>query len=243
MLIMENTITIEEAVRRALNTERTAIEKIKNLDERSFYVGFLENPNLIYACNSIFKEANYLNARNHFYTCAALKEYIHLYYKESVFTTHRSFCYALLSDNSKIINRYLQYKDDFFQTFGVSFAKALQACIENDDTKLADQINLLEKYVSRKTWEKNYVGSVNSFRGILLRDKSLTEQGINEFLKKHNRQDHPVIVKDFLNIEALTLAKLAYRKGIEVDIKNKLVPKEMIVTKELEKYTTYDFLE
>lgn len=238
---MNNTISLSEAVIRAKNTEKSVLNLIKNPDELYFQLGFLEQPNIVFACNFIVnKEFDY--AKNTFYRIAGINITLNKLFDTSMFSSSKVFCYPLLSDNQKLINHYLSYEDNSLKTFTASFAKAIQSCIKNDDIELAKQIDLLLKYTSKKTWEKNFVGCVDAFKGILQNDKLLIDKGINDLIAKHDKQDHPAVVKDFINLEATTIAKLAYKKGFEVQIESPLVPKELIPTKELDHYESYDFL-
>jgi hypothetical protein len=240
-------ITIEEAFSRAKNTEEFSLSKIAIPEEQYFYYGFLEHPNLVYGCFNI-KYKNFNLAKNNFYITSVIILFRHnkydngTYTGDNIFTTHYGFCYSLISDSPKLINRYLQYEDTFLDTFGSSFAKAIQACVKGDDDSLQEQIKNLEKHTDKKSIAKNYSGVPIAFKGILQNDKTLVEQGINEILAKHGKQEQPAVVKDYMNIEALTLAKLAYRKGIVIEIDNPLLPKEMIPIQELDKYESYDFL-
>ena len=80
------------------------------------------------------------------------------------------------------------------------------------------------------------------FKLILPYNKILENKEANEILEKHNKQEHPAVVKDFINLEAIAIAKIAHRKGIMVEVENPYLPKDMIPINELEKYKSYDFL-
>ncbi|WP_435356913.1 hypothetical protein [Emticicia sp. SJ17W-69] len=103
------------------------------------------------------------------------------YTSSHIFTTHYGFCYATLSDSSILIKDYSKFEDNFLETFGSSFAKAIQACIKNDNVELAKQIEKLVQHINKKSIAKHYVGCINAFKGILQKDKYLTELGIKEF--------------------------------------------------------------
>jgi hypothetical protein len=239
-------VTLIEALKIASETESFSLSKIKIPEEQYFYYRSLINPNLVFAINKVSNK-QVESAKNSFYKAGIIAAYQHDVYEkgnytDSIYLIHRYFCYVILSDSSKLINHYLKYNDNFLKTFQSAFVKAVQAIIKNDDDELFKQIDLLEKYTAKKTWEKDFNGVFIAFKGILQNDKVLVEQGINEILAKHSKQEQPAVVKDYMNIEALTLAKLAYRKGIIVEIDNPLLPKEMIPIQELEKYESYDFL-
>lgn len=233
---------------KSLEDEGKALMFLRTPDSNKEYILIsLIDINVCLALYHIFKTNNSAQFKNRFYIASSLAVFLHKNYDNgnyvaNIFLTQRNFCYAILSDNPKMINHYLQYDDHFLKTFMASFAKAVQACIKNDDSELSNQIELLAKYTSKKTWEKNFVGCVDAFKGILQKDKLLIEKGINDLIAKHDKQDHPAVVKDFINLEATTIAKLAYKRGIDVQIDSPLVPKDLIPTKELDHYERYDFL-
>ena len=61
----------------------------------------------------------------------------------------------------------------------------------------------------------------------------------------HNiRNKHNILLNEFISHPALGYAKLAWLKGIEVEIDNPLVPKELLPFKPLENYLNeYAFLD
>jgi hypothetical protein len=244
------------------------IEWLKNVYPRFIreeidYLAYLENPiydknqvvlslvsaNIHLAICNITINKDYLTARNNFYKAALAEAYLDKYYDDgtytsyNIFATHYSFCYAIICDDKNVLNHYLKYSDNFLNTFGSSFAKAIQSSVENDDVELEVQIKNLERHTNGKSIAKNYTGVALAFKGMLQNDKIIIKQGINEILSKHSMQDQPAVVKDYLNIEALTIAKLAYRKGITIEIDSQILPKEMIPLQELEKYENYSFLD
>ncbi len=237
-----------------INAERCLIEEQKCLKEllipdyNKVYISMcIIEANVDLATNEIYNTLNYSQAKKYFYKAAMTKIYLHekfdyeRYTSSNIFLVSTGFSYAIISDSSSLINRYLLFKDNFLDTFGSAFGKAIQASIQNDDIELSKQIEKLVKHTNKKNIAKHYIGCVNAFKGVLQKDKSLIELGIKELLSSHNKQEHQAVVKDFLNIEALTLAKLAYRKGIELNIESPLLPKEMIPVKELEHYEGYKF--
>ncbi len=235
-------MNLNEIYIQSRNDEEFLLSKATIENERYHFVGFLESTNLNYACYNIYQERKYLIARNNFFVSSLIRLFMNDVYNENIFMLYRSFCYSIISDSDKLIHKYNSYNETFLDTFGSSFAKAIQACLKGNDKSLQEQIQNLERHTDKKSIAKNYSGVPIAFKGILQNDKTLVEQGINEILSKHNKQEQPAVVKDYMNIEALTLAKLAYRKGIVIEIENPLLPKEMIPVQELEKYESYDFL-
>lgn len=67
---------------------------------------------------------------------------------------------------------------------------------------------------------------------------------LNQLLKDHKKRNKYMgISQQFISIPALGYAKLAWLKGIEVEIDHPLIPKELLPYKPLEHYDDkYDFL-
>jgi len=62
--------------------------------------------------------------------------------------------------------------------------------------------------------------------------------------KIHNRTNyHEILLKKYISMPALCYAKLAWICGVEVEIKSKLIPKELLPVQPNERYEIpYDFL-
>jgi hypothetical protein len=231
------------------NDEENYLKFISNPEYNKEYIIMnLVSSNLQIATYNIVIKKDFYFGRNCFYKAGLLKMLLHEkfdkknYTSSNVFLVSIGFAYSILSDSHKLISKYLEYEDDFLDTFGSAFAKAIQACVKGDDSSLQLEIDNLERHTGTKSIAKNYSGIPVAFKGILFKDKMLVELGISEILAKHSKQDQPAILKDFMSIEALTLAKLAYRKDIIVELDNSFLPKEMIPVKQLEEYESYDFL-
>lgn len=212
-----------------------------NYDKRAILNSMISN-NLYFATYSIFVDKNYDVARQCFHNCALITEYLHVFFDQSIYSSTRNFCYAVLSDNSRVIERHSKYEDTFLVTLGAHFGKAIQAIFTNENNKLKELIAALENDVRKKTWERYFAGAVDIFKGMLNMNSEAIENGINELVLHHAQQENPPVVREFLNVEATALAKLAWSRGIKANIESDLIPQEMLPSKELSNYQTYDFL-
>lgn len=242
-------IDLEKKINIWENDVESFISLISNPEFNTEYILMnLVSANLQIATYNLFASKNLSKSKNCYYNAGLLKILLHEkfgknnYTSSNIFLVATGFSYCILSDSSKLINRYLNYNDNFLDTFSSVYSKAIQACIKEDDYSLHLQILQLEKHTSKSGMAKYFNGVPMAFKGIIAKDTGLIEQGIKEILNKHKNQDQPIIVKDYMNVEALTIAKLAYRRGFIVEIENQLLPKEMIPIQELDKYETYDFL-
>ena len=80
--------------------------------------------------------------------------------------------------------------------------------------------------------------------GLMDMNKGKMEEGLLLLLKDHKKRNkHKGIAQDYIFIPALGYAKLAWLKGMEVEIEHPLISKELLPIKPLEKYEDkYDFL-
>lgn len=73
-----------------------------------------------------------------------------------VFEIIDSFLYPLLSDNKKLIERYMSYNDSLqTSSFACSFGKAVQSAYLGNDTMLAESIEGLKKW-SKRGFARSY---------------------------------------------------------------------------------------
>ncbi|MDR0814353.1 MAG: immunity 49 family protein, partial [Bacteroidales bacterium] len=83
------------------------------------------------------------------------------------------------------------------------------------------------------------------YKALYANDKARMEEILKkmtspQFHKKRN--DNPIL-SQYISLPALGYAKLAWRKGIEVEVNSPLIPKELLPIKPLEKYEIpYEFL-
>lgn len=221
--------------------EKFFLTKFLVPEDRVSYIWSVINKSSELATYTMYVENDFIKAREYFSKCAISREYAYKKCNQSIYSSTASFCYAVLSDNNEVIRRFELFEDHFFKHLGASFGKSVQAALKNDDKALEEQIDLLKKYTKKKSWEKYYAGSINAFDGILQKNKKMAEQGIQEFLAAHHKQDNPPIVRDFFSLEGSALAKLAWRAGLEVEIDHPLVPGEILPVRECPEYPGYDF--
>lgn len=215
------------------------------LDEskKPFHILSFTGINEILFLQAAFLEKDFQKSKVYLYKVAMTNSYYHEKLNGEIFETVKIFTYPLLSDNSQAINRYLHYdKTQYLDSFPAYFGKAIQSALRNDSDALQSNIIGLRKW-SKRDWPKKYIGAVTVFEGFLAGDKTTIEKGLLEIIALHNEQDHPSIMKDYINLEATALAKLAWRKGINVEVISNLVPKELLPVRELPHYEIYPFFQ
>lgn len=193
-----------------------------------------------------FKEGNIDAAKQHCYTCGLLDEYAINKFDSRILDYGMShIAYALLSDNAELITRYADLANSTYsnEIKRGSIIHAIQLAIKNELDSA--YINKLEK-LSQMKGESAIQLDVRYFKALIMKDKAGIESAINELLlpKNHKyRNKNKELINDFVSHPALGYAKLAWLKGIEVEVNSPLVPKELLPIKPLDNYETpYEFL-
>lgn len=228
-----------------LSRERKKLDLIKDKNIRKYHIGFLQWINQDLALYSMYIEYDFLKARQYFSKAAITGEYMVRMYDELLHTSIYKICYALLSDNSKVIEHYKDLKNTKWDEnfLGYQFNTAIQSVLKDDTVMLEKQIEGLKKSVTktRPRGAKAFAGCVDVFEGLLNEDKTQIKRGINELVRTIGKRDELTLVRDYFSIETTALAKLAWRKGYEINIESSFVPKEMLPIKVLPDYPGYDF--
>lgn len=244
IFLIMGTISLNKAFERDISNEIYWLNKIDNPIEKEYSLASLSNINRVFFLYSYFYDKNLKQSKNHLYKVAMCKAFYIEMAKLNAYEVLNTFIFPVLSDSTEVIERYKNYpfpKMEYaIDSFNTRFAQAIQSILRDDYKSLEQHIEILYKR-SRKGWEKQYIGGIIAFEGLLLKNKEQIEYGIYELLKTHHRQNHNSIDSNYINYEATGIAKLAYRKGFEVQINSPLVPFDLLPIEELDEYEKYDF--
>ncbi len=190
----------------------------------------------------MYVEQDFVKARNCFYKAAVSAEYMIKMYGWELQTGTPKICYAILSDNTNVIERYTTIKDinpdpNFI---GYQFVTSVQSILQNNMDELETQIIALKKSTISKRAD-GYKGLVTVFEGFRNKDKFLIESGLNELIKTHKKREKIALVSDYFSVHIAAVAKLSLRIGIDVNIKSSLLPLGILPINELSQYDGYDF--
>lgn len=232
---------LEQSFKRSIDDEKFILKQIEVPEEKPFYILSLTNINTIFFLHNFFTRKDTQLSKSYMYKVAMTFAYYHEKLNGEIFEALKTFTYPLISDNTAIINRYQEYnKTQYEDSFSTYFGRAIQCVLKNDNKTLLHNIEGLRRW-SNKGWAKQYIGIATVFEGFLHGDKKIIERGLQSIVDLHDHQEQPLLIKDYINFEATALAKLAWRKGIEVEVSSNLVPKELLPVSELQNYEIYPF--
>ncbi|RXK86060.1 immunity 49 family protein [Filimonas effusa] len=197
-----------------------------------------------FALKSFFLDRNLCLTKLCFYKCGLLDELLTNKYDEKILDygiVHITF--ALLSDNNDLINRYARLKHSIFDEtikLGSSTPMYILQCIIKEDWIEFERAMQIMK---NKTVPKLKMDlDAAYFEAFAEKDKNKMEQILSELLspKMHKKRNSQQVYGDFISQPALGYAKLAWLKGIEVEVNSPYVPKELLPVKPLESYRELD---
>ena len=236
-------VTLEEGYFRMNKNNNIKIIKMQDENQKQYFVPGFASINEYNAVYAIYVENNIEWAKNCYYEAAMAIAYCKEKLNRDAFVVIKNILYPLMSDSNSIVSRFLQYNSssDYEKagSFSTHFGHAVQAVLKDDDQDLEHRIEWMTKR-SKSGFFKKMTGVVTVFEGILDRDIPKIESGLKDIVKRL-KKDQPLIIGNYMNIEATGLAKLAWRKGLEVDIKSTFIPQALLPIKELEHYGSYDF--
>ena len=241
---MEKFEHLQIVLRNLQDDERTIMQKIKNPDERYHYISFLEGFNIVHAISCIYIDNDKHTAKEHFYKAAASMLYMSKAYDWRVMDTGiNQISSALLSDDKEMIEDYMALRNttNNESTIGFQLPNAIQNTLANNYDELEANIRNLERFVLLTKF-KAYEGTVGVFKGIMSNNTDQIIIGLNQLLKTHKKRNTDPLISKFLSIDTAGLCKLAWLKGLQINLENDLVPQTLMPVEPLQSYKTYDFL-
>ena len=243
------------------NQEPQRLDKLKtgNFNPRMFYSAFWDD-NVHYAFECFFVDKNIFQTKKHFNVCGLLDEF------QIKLTNYRVFdyglhhiSYAVLSDNEPLIQRYSQLRYQRGENAELSmdemvvigelpiWCNTVQFFMANDNSGVERNLNIIET-VSLPNLPKKEEGLKDDYefyKALHTGNKAKMEEVLEKLVspKIHKKRNDDKILSQYVSLPALGYAKLAWRKGIEVEINSPLVPKELLPILPLDKYEiSYNFL-
>lgn len=243
-------LSLEEIYRNTIKREREALDRINSDSTEEIQSksdkDMLWYYNETFALNAFFLEQDIRKAKEHFYICARIDEYLTKRYDARILdygVNHVS--YAILCDNAEFIQRYASLSHPWYDHTikSGSLTHAMQNIVREDWDSLRNDIATYERITSTQKGKIN-IPDLMFFKGVLNRDEQTVLGALQLLLKDHKKRNkHSGIAQNYISIPAIGYAKLAWLKGIEVQIDHPLIPKELLPYRPLDRYDAkYDFL-
>jgi Immunity protein 49 len=239
----------EEFIKSELNWFETF--KIYNY-EKGAYVLFGCCTNFV--IYNYFFEKDLIKTKQAFYKHGRLTQFLVSKYDSNVLGYGiDNFSFIMLSDNADLIRQFSQLKYENY--LGESYMQAvdkgkstamyiIQCLIKNDWSEYERVLPIFKN----KFLKKNKLMEIDGifYEALAQRDKKTMEEVLKELVspKIHKKRNTMPLVNEFISYPAVGYAKLAWYKGIEVEVDSPLVPKEWLPIQPLkdEDYIDYDFV-
>ncbi|MDR3236012.1 MAG: immunity 49 family protein, partial [Prevotellaceae bacterium] len=252
-------LTLKELIENQKNNQKIWLERIYTTDNGVYhYSGNFHTYHLQLGIYNMSKSEFSLVKQN-FSICALVDEFRVIEFNNRFFDYGlHHISYAILSDNEPLIQRYamLRYQrgvnaelsmDEMVESGDIPiWCNTVQFFMANDNAGVERNLNIIETKTLKKL-PKRELGLIDDYefyKALLASDKKKMEEILEKLTspKIHKQRNDSVILNKFISLPALGYAKLAWRKGIEVEVKSKLVPKELLPIVPNEHYDIpYDF--
>lgn len=205
------------------------------------------------------KDERFKEAKQHFYSAALIDELRVKRFNDDLFTFGLPYiCYPILSDEEELINRYSKLR---YQSWGKMkgmdeniligksdvWCNTVQFFMANDTAGVERNLNIIETKtlpnLSKK--EEGLKDDYDFYKALHIGNKSKMEDVLEKLVspKIHKKRNDNPILNQYISLPALGYAKLAWRKGIEVDVNSPLIPKALLPIQPLDNYEIpYEFL-
>ncbi len=244
-------LSIDELYSNTIQYEREALERIAahgtSEDQILSDKRMLWHYNQTFALHALFSKRDIAECKRFFYTCGRIDEYLIKCYDERVLDAGIShISYAVLSEASDLIARYADLAHSKYMWMvehgHSTLIYAIQQVIKKDWQKLKWALEIIA--TKNQALKKVLLPDRMFFEGLLEKDPNKITDAIQALLRVHNKRNkHMGIAQNYISTPALCYAKLAWLNGIEVGIKHKLLPGELLPLKPLDNYeTNYTFL-
>lgn len=223
--------------------ETSGVDKIQNNADKAmlWYI------NQALALGELFLNFNINAAKQHFYRCGLIDEYLIKYHDSRILDSGISnITYSILSDSTELISRYMHLEHSVYDWMVKSGHSTLIYCIQQVVLQNWEQVEWSIAIMESKNPKQRKIiqPDLRFFHSLLENNRSEMIQAINELLLNHKKRNKYLGVSEpYISIPALTYTKLAWLSGYDIEIEHKLVPKSLLAVSPLTKYDPkYKFL-
>ncbi len=242
---MDVLLRMNELYNKSLIREVNKIEALwqPNVDNNRILLS-LASINILKFENFFFREKQLKKSKQALFTYGKCDEYRFKNFKKSNPIIQRAF-YYLLSDSAELINSFKNWEfnnHDYWTERGTAVI-IIQEILKDNFEKAMELLNSFDN-VHEKYPLKEKDSTI--LKAIIKKDKKEVEELLEFFLLPINHKkcnDTLMLHSQLFSLHATGFAKLAWLKGIEVDVKHSLFPMELLPIKPNNKYELeYDFL-
>ena len=252
-------LSLEELIENNTSQSLIWIEKIKQLDDIKSFLGNFNFYHILLSLKAL--KYNQINEmKQHFYTSSIIDEIKIAKYNDRLLDYGlRSISFSILSDNEDLIQRYamLRYQRGANAELSMDemvaigelpiWCNTVQFFMANDNAGVERNLNIIEtktlKSLPKK--EEGLKDDYEFYKALHNGDKAKMEEVLEKLVspKIHKKRNDNPILNQYISLPALGYAKLAWRRGFEVEVKCDLLPKALLPIQPLEEYIVpYDFL-
>ncbi|MRJ11070.1 hypothetical protein EDL98_08255 [Ornithobacterium rhinotracheale] len=259
-------LTLKEIVEIEKEQELIIIKKFIDSDKEHLCRS-LSSKNVLFGINSL-AEDRIIEAKQFFFNVSLLDVYIVLNFNDRFLDYGiPKVTFTLLSDNWKYLQniysklRYNSfYIDDktnkeipitmdemVLQGESAIWCNTVQFFMANDIQGVERNLNIIETLTLPKLPKNQQELKIDYefYKALLAKDKAKCEALLEQLVspKIHKKRNVNDIHAQYVSFPALGYAKLAWRQGVEVEVKSSLIPKEILPIAPLDNYKIpYDFL-
>lgn len=254
-------LTIEEIIKNEQKQSNIWLQKMAQIKNGEIhYSSNFHHYHLLLGIYAI-SQKKYQEAKRHFNLCALIDEFgVKYHNKRFRFFDYSiySVCFALLCDNKETIKRYSKLR---YPSFGKMssmdervlkgeapiWCNTIQLLLANDIDTLKRNLHILKTSTLKKLTKNEELLKTDFefYKALYANDKSRCEAVLEQLVspKIHKKRNDDPLLGKYVSQPALGYAKLAWMRGLEVEVKSPLVPKELLPVKPNESYKIpYDFL-
>lgn len=244
---------LQNSIKSAASTYKKWLDVFKqnNPDQEKFYYHgtmTLWGDHVRFALKAFFVDHNISATKQQFYTCGKLDEYaIVRHYANTLDSRIDHLTCVLLSDSPTLIQSYACLKHSQYEQSiqrGLAAPLYIMYCILKDDWAEYERIMPVMKSKAVPKFKMELDEAY--FQALAAKDKSRMEELLAAIVspKEHNRRSkHYILINQFISYHGLCYAKLAWLKGIPVEVNSPLIPKELLPLEPLPAYKNeYHFL-
>ncbi|WP_040282381.1 Imm49 family immunity protein [Psychroserpens damuponensis] len=244
-------LTLKEAYGHGIKREKEKLEFIKNNSKYNIFsiASGLRANCITKFLYHFYEENNIKKSKQNLYTTQKLLEFMNKLENNKYFPTQLNKLFFLCSDSKEIIANFKNFEInsipnlDYRIKQGHTLGFVVQQILKCDNEKALYYLDIYEtNYKSHILKEYD----IEILDAIINEDKNKIEELLKIYLlaKNHNKSSEKgMLSHNLLSYEATVFAKLAWIKGIEINIEHPLLPIELLPINPNENYEIeYDFL-